>query len=145
MSAASAGFAITPITFIENRKGKPMSTKLISPLFAALALIVAGCQEGTTREDVADARADVQEEQQDVAAARSDADADVAAEQDDVDAARREANKPVLDADDAAEADKDLADEQQDVAAARADANEEVIDEKTDVAEAQKTLQQKEA
>ena len=122
-----------------------MSMKLLSPLFASLALIVAGCQESTTREDVADARADVLEEQQDVATAQADANADVAAEQDDLDAARREANKPVLDGDESAEAAKDLADEKRDIAAARADANEEVLDEKRDVAEAAKDLQTTEA
>jgi len=122
-----------------------MATKLICPFFASLALAVAGCQEGTTREDVADARADVQEEQQDVAEAQADAQSDIAAAQDDADEARREANKPVLDGDDKADAQEDIADAQADIAEAQADANAEVQDEQADVAEAQKELQQTEA
>ena len=47
------------------------------------ALVAAGCSESTTREDVADARADVQEEKNDVAQAQADAQADIAAQQDD--------------------------------------------------------------
>ena len=58
-----------------------MSTKLLTPCFGALALFAVGCQEGTTREDVAEARADLEEEKQDVAVAKADANVDVAAEQ----------------------------------------------------------------
>ena len=40
---------------------------LFPALVAGLALIAGGCQDATTRDDVADAREDLQEEQQDTA------------------------------------------------------------------------------
>jgi hypothetical protein len=67
-------------------------------VFAALPLLVLGCTQRTTQEDVQAAREDVAEEQQDV------------------DEARHEAMKPTIDADDA----EDIQEEKQDVAEAQA-------------------------
>lgn len=106
---------------------------------AALAVVALGCQQATTERDVADAREDLREEQQDVADAKADAQADVAEEQQDVDAARREAMKPVLDEN------ENIRDEQADVAEAQHDGADAVADEQQDVADAAADVRKKEA
>jgi hypothetical protein len=90
---------------------------------AGIALVVSGCADSTTREDVADAREELREEQADLAEARQEA-------QDEVADAREEARehtvgKPVLE-DDAVEARQELAE-------TRADAEAEIADERQDV------------
>ncbi len=112
-----------------------MSLKFTPHIVAAgLALGFAGCQESTTRSDVAEAREDLQEEKQDVAEAERDATENVADAQHDRDQARHESMKPVL-GDNATE----------EVADAQADANAEIRDEQQDVDEAATELKKMEA
>lgn len=100
---------------------------------ASLAFMAAGCQQSTTPDDVADARDDLREEQQDVAEVQREGAADIADEQADV---RHEAMKPALD--------DDVRDEQRDVIAAEQDAKEEINEEQQDVRDAASELKQTE-
>jgi len=112
-----------------------MSLKFATHAFAAgLAFAFAGCQESTTRSDVAEAREDLQEEQQDVAEAQQEAAEDVADAQHDADQARHESMKPVLENNATGE-----------VAETQADANAEIRDEQKDVDEAAENLKKTEA
>jgi DNA repair exonuclease SbcCD ATPase subunit len=76
-------------------------------VIAGVALIVSGCQDATTRDDVADAQEDLQEEQQDVAEAQREVKEEMA----DAQADRYATNKPVID-DDVAAAQEDVKDEE---------------------------------
>ncbi len=107
--------------------------KVFPALVAGVALIATGCAESTTKEDVADAREELQEQQQDVAEAQRDAQDEIADARQD--ATEHTASKPVTD--DAAEA-------RQDVAEARQDANEQIADEQQDVREAKAELRTEE-
>ena len=119
-----------------------MSLKFTPHLVAAgLAVGFAGCQEATTRSDVADAREEVRDEQQDVAEAKREAGEEIADAEHDADQARHEAMKPVLEGDAAEEA----AEANQNVAEAKADANAEIRDEQKDVDAAAAELKKTEA
>jgi len=52
--------------------------KAFPAALAGAVLVVSGCSDATTREDVSDARAELHEEQQDVAQARQEAQDDIA-------------------------------------------------------------------
>jgi DNA repair exonuclease SbcCD ATPase subunit len=87
-------------------------------LVAGVALVASGCQDATTRDDVADAREDVQEEQEDVAEAQQEADEEMADAEQSRDTYA--ANKPVID-DDVADAQEEIKDQQQEADQAVAD------------------------
>jgi hypothetical protein len=94
--------------------------RLFAAILAGVALIAVGCQEATTDKDVADARKNLREEQQQTAETVRDAPKDVAD-------ARRDAqpytvNKPVTN--------KDAADARQEVADAKHEAKEEIATQK---------------
>jgi chromosome segregation ATPase len=95
---------------------------------AGVALVTMGCTDATTRDDVADAREELREEQADVAEARNEA-------QDEMAEAREEytVGRPVTE-DESAEAQQELAD-------ARQDANEEIAEEQADAESAKAGLQ----
>jgi chromosome segregation ATPase len=78
-------------------------------LLAGVALVAAGCAESTTQKDVADARKELREEQQETAETVRDAQKDVADAR--RDAAPYTVNKPI-NSQDAAEARQDVADAQ---------------------------------
>jgi cation transport regulator ChaC len=101
--------------------------------FASLALVAAGCQQSTTPDDVADAREELREQEQDVAEVEREGAADIADEQADL---RHETMKPALD--------EDARDEQRDVTAAQEDANAAIKEEQQDVRDAARDLKQTE-
>jgi len=124
------------------RKEETMSMKLFCPILATLALFVAGCEEGTTRKDVAKAEKKVLNEQQDVDQAKADANVKIAAQKDDVEKTRRETMKPVIeDSTGQIGANEKVAAEQKDVDKTKADANAAIQKEQTDVQGAKEELQ----
>jgi chromosome segregation ATPase len=133
----TGGHRITARCTQTNREEKEMRSnlwtgRLSSAILAGAALIAVGCQESTTNKDVANARKDVREEQQQTAETVREAQKDVAE-------ARRDAqpysvNKPVTDKD-AADARQDVAnaqhEAQQDIAAQKENEREAVVELKT--------------
>jgi hypothetical protein len=97
--------------------------KVFPAAVAGVALIATGCSDATTREDVSDARAEMREEQADVAQAKDEAADDIAAAR--ADAQEHTVGKPVTD-DDATEARQDVTEAQQEAAQNIADEKEDV-------------------
>jgi hypothetical protein len=128
-----------------------MSTRLALPLVAVLALAVMGCEQGTTKKDVAQAQNKVAKKQQDVQKAQANAQEKIAAQQENVDKARHEAMKPVVDDNgndqnkNKAEANGDVQKAEQKLDKTKADTNAKVQKAQADVQEAKTDLQNKEA
>jgi hypothetical protein len=120
-----------PISIATIREALPVA-------LAAAVLIVAGCSDATTREDVSDAREELREEQQDLAEERLEAQHEVADAREE--AQKRTVAKPVVE-DDAAEAQQDLAETRHEAAEDVADEREDVQAAATDLRTEQQRLQ----
>jgi DNA repair exonuclease SbcCD ATPase subunit len=104
-------------------------------VLTGVALVMTGCADATTQEDVAGAREELREEEADVAEAQDEAQQEIAEAE--AEAQEHTVGKPVTEDDAAAEA-------QQDVAEARQDAAADIAEEKADVAHAEAELKTEE-